>query len=231
MDNTNSDPLPSELTCNDVGSSGFEDCPMIESDDCHRGDAYHDQYYLKLFRLALMECNRCAQERLQCHFSEVVLDWMRCHPSRDLICGLHSEEYYVSETFKRFWQAPLRSQTFELNALSDALRYLRARLNGVILDALRDSLRPKEALSQESVSAEKSHVNNNRDSYEVWKIVQGMFSDVREQRLAYLLFHCGLKPLEIVRYCPQEFSDVGEVSRMRQNIMDLLRDSDQVYCS
>src|SRR5574340_1761463 len=98
-----------------------------------------------------------------------------------MICGAHSEEYYVSETFKRFWQAPLRSQTFELNALSDALRYLRARLNGVILDALRNSLRPKEALSQESVPAEKSHVNNNRDGHEGWKIVQEMVPDVRGQ--------------------------------------------------
>ena len=56
-----------------------------------------------------------------------------------------------------------------------------------------------------------------------------MLSDEREKRLAYLLFHCGLKPREIIRFCPQEWSDVHEIYRLRRNIMArLLYNADQL---
>jgi acetone carboxylase gamma subunit len=43
--------------------------------------------------------------------------------------------------------------------------------------------------------------------------------DVREQRLLYLLFHCGFSPKEIVCTCPHEFNDLQEVYRLRQDIV------------
>ena len=64
---------------------------------------------------------------------------------------------------------------------------------------------------------------------EVWEALQAMLSDEREQRLAYLLFHCGLKPREIIRFCPQEWSDVREIYRLRRNIMErLLHNADRL---
>ena len=46
-----------------------------------------------------------------------------------------------------------------------------------------------------------------------------MLPDGRENRLAYLLFHCGLNPRKIVRFCSQERSDVLEIYRLRRNMM------------
>jgi hypothetical protein len=40
---------------------------------------------------------------------------------------------------------------------------------------------------------------------------QRLASDEREQRLAYLLFYCGLKPREIVDLCPSEFDNLQEI--------------------
>jgi hypothetical protein len=54
----------------------------------------------------------------------------------------------------------------------------------------------------------------------MWGSVQRALPDVREQRLAFLLFNCGLKPREIVSHCPQEFCDVQEVCRLRRNILE-----------
>ncbi len=69
---------------------------------------------------------------------------------------------------------------------------------------------------------------DREDSHTLWKILQRMLSP-REQRLAYLFFNCGLKPEEIVHFCPQEFSDVQEVYRLRRNILEqLLRHADQI---
>ena len=59
-----------------------------------------------------------------------------------------------------------------------------------------------------------------RQSADRWGSLQRVIPDVREQRLAFLLFNCGLKPREIVSHCPQEFCDVQEVYRLRRNIME-----------
>jgi len=53
----------------------------------------------------------------------------------------------------------------------------------------------------------------------LWGTLQKLLPDVREQRLAFLLFNCGLKPREIVSHCPQEFCDLQEIYRLRRNIM------------
>jgi hypothetical protein len=55
---------------------------------------------------------------------------------------------------------------------------------------------------------------------ELWDILQGLFSNPREQRLAYLLFQCGLKPKEIVHVCSPEWSFVQEISVLRHTIME-----------
>ncbi len=54
----------------------------------------------------------------------------------------------------------------------------------------------------------------------IWEDVERMLLDVRQQRLAFLLFNCGLKPREVVSHCPQEFCDVQEVYRLRHTILE-----------
>jgi hypothetical protein len=49
-----------------------------------------------------------------------------------------------------------------------------------------------------------------------------MLPNEREQRVAYLLFHCGLRPGDIVRLFPQEFSDLQEISRVRHTVIERL---------
>lgn len=59
-----------------------------------------------------------------------------------------------------------------------------------------------------------------KQSAEIWGALQRALPDVREQRLAFLLFNCGLKPREIVSHCPQEFCDVQEIYRLRRSIVE-----------
>ena len=63
----------------------------------------------------------------------------------------------------------------------------------------------------------------------LWEVLQTVLPNEREQRLTYLLYHCGLSPREIVRFCPQEWSDVQEIYRLRRTIMErLLRHADHL---
>ena len=59
-----------------------------------------------------------------------------------------------------------------------------------------------------------------KQSADIWGSLLSVLPDVREQRLAFLLFNCGLNPREIVSHCSQEFCDVQEVYRLRRNIME-----------
>jgi hypothetical protein len=71
------------------------------------------------------------------------------------------------------------------------------------------------------------NVEDSTDSSEVWDLLKTILSNAREQRLAYLLFHCGLKPREIVHFCPKEFNDVREVYCLRRTIMErVVRNAD-----
>ena len=63
----------------------------------------------------------------------------------------------------------------------------------------------------------------------MWEVIASLLPNEREQRLTYLLFHCGLKAREVVKYCSNEFDDVGEVYRLRRTIIErLLRNADQI---
>lgn len=203
---------------------------ISEVNNYSRGEPSSDQYCLELFRRAMLQQDQSAWELLQKRFSPVVRGWMRRHSRREVALRLDSEENYVAQAFDRFWQATAHNQQLEFNTLAAALSYLRASLNGAIMDTLRMYSRPKEApLLDPGHPGELVADEPEDDGSELWEILHSLLPHEREQRLAYLLFHCGLKPREIVRYCSQEFSEVREVYRLRRNILErLVRNMDQI---
>jgi hypothetical protein len=196
-----------------------------ELDRLERGEPCHEQYSVELFHRALAQQDTFAREAVQRCFKETMHRWMHSHPHREAACRWESEEYYTALAFERFWQAAIQRQvTFK--TLAEVLVYLRASLQGAVLDTLRTYSRPREA--SESMSGE-AHVEDHPDGSAVWDRLQTMLPDEREQRLAYLLYHCGLGPREIVRLNPQEWSDVQEIFRLRRNILEqLLRNANRL---
>ncbi len=158
-----------------------------------------------------------------------MLGWLRRHPYREAACRLENEENYVDQAFERFWQATSLNRKVAFITLAAALRYLRLSLNAAILDTLRAYARSREVSLPEPGEPGEPYIEDVASSSEVWEILQTMLPDKREQRLAYLLFHCGLKAREIVRFLPQEWSDVHEIYRLRRSITErLLRNRDQL---
>ena len=145
---------------------------------------------------------------------ETVLIWFHDHPGSQTACRLHSERYFVALAFERLQQAVLQRQV-ACETLSEVLVYLRVSLNGAILQTLRVFSVPG------AISCAWSDGQGSFDKNAVWDRLQVRLSSERERRLAYLLYHCGLSPTEIVEYCPQEWSDVQEVVRLRRSILSL----------
>jgi len=187
-------------------------------------ESVEDRYCVEILRRALIEQTDEAWSVLQHCFSEPIRVWSRSHPSRDVALLRDSEENYIALTFSRFWYA-VRDQHLEFSTLCAALSYLHATLNGIMLDTLRFHLRvcSRERPFPEPGCSSEPQAGTALDSQRIWESIQSLLSEERERRLAYLLYHCGLKPRDIVRRCAPEFPDVQEIYRLNSNIVERLR--------
>ncbi len=202
---------------------------MRELNKYRRGEPCTDTYGVELLRRATVQGDQEAWIWVHHCFGGVLLNWLHRHPKRAQACRLESEEHYVALAFERFWQATASNQQVGFNTLAAALQYLRASLNGAILDTLRAYARRREISLPEPGEPGEPHMQDVTFSSEVWDNLKTLLSNPREARVAYLLFHCGLKPREVVHVCPQEFGDVREVYRLRRTIMErVLRNGDHL---
>ncbi len=152
-------------------------------------------------------------------------NYRRGEESNDQYCL----EIFRPKAFAHFWNA-VHNQQLMFTSLGAALRYLRICLNSAILDMLRSYTRAREVpLPEPGFAGEPTAADSEEGSSELWEVIRDMLPNEREQRLAFLLFHCNLKPRVIVRLCPQEYPDVNEIFRMTRNIVDRLeRGADQI---
>jgi hypothetical protein len=189
-----------------------------------------DQEGLELFQRALTQHDDDAWSLLVERYQSLVLAWVRNHARHDLAYRYHNAEYYVALAFERFWQATARNRSLNFTSLEAALSYLKASLNGAILDTLRTYTRPEVPLPEPGCPYPIELASEDSPyEYDLWETIKNLIPAPRERRVAYLLFHCGLKPREIVQFCPEEFPAVREVHRLRRNIVErLLRQADTI---
>jgi DNA-directed RNA polymerase specialized sigma24 family protein len=129
----------------------------------------------------------------------------------------------VDEAFRRLWMRTIRNKALEFTTLAGALRFLHTCLNSAIIDTLRAYLRTEEMPWPESGFPNEPIAEDDYHSHEFWEAIKSLLPNPREQRLAYLLYFCGLKPRQIVQLFPDEFSDAQEVFRLTRNILDRLK--------
>lgn len=187
-----------------------------------------DQADLELFQRALAHHRDDDWLQLFARFQSLVLTWARTHPQHALASRYYEADYYVALAFERLWHATVRNRSLTFSNLEAALRYLKASLNGAILDTLRLYTRPEVPLpTSDQMHPEELACEDTMADQEIWEVMKQLFPAPREQRVAYLLFHCGLKPREIVRFCPDEFPQITEVYRLRRTLVErLLRNAD-----
>jgi hypothetical protein len=208
-------------------SALIEQCQR-ETQAYRRGEPSNETYGLELLRRAMVHGDQASWTGFQQCFGELVLDWLHWHLQRETACHPELENTYVALAFERFWQVSVQQQRV-FSTLDGALAFLRASLQGVILDMLRTSSRTREVSLAEPGQAGEPPVEDRAASLQVWQVLQSLLPDAREQRLAYLLYQCGLSPREIVRFCPQEWNDVQEIYYLRRNILErLLCHADQL---
>jgi hypothetical protein len=176
--------------------------------------------YIELFRRAYTHSDREAWTAFQQSLEKTVQTWFHKHPGYESVSRVQSDTHFIALTFERLWQAVIRRQ-IACETFSEVLVYLRASLNGAILETLRTCSRPSTVSEFGPAEQNRQHATHG---LEVWIWVQTQLFNEREQRLIYLLYHCGLSPAEIVCSCRQGWSDVQEVTRLRRNILAKLEE-------
>ncbi|EFH90352.1 conserved hypothetical protein [Ktedonobacter racemifer DSM 44963] len=195
-----------------------------------RKEPSNDQYSLEILRRAVVNRDEQAWLVLQRLFSDNIRLWMGRHPNREAALRHESEQSYIDDTFRRFWQA-VSDQKLRFSTLGGALSYLHLCLNCAIMDTLRAFSRSHiEPLPDYGQGGhEEPFVEDRYHENELWDIIKTILPGEKEQRIAYLHFHCNLKPREIIHYCPGEFSGEDEIYRLKRNIMErILRNSDKI---
>jgi hypothetical protein len=204
---------PSTMSIGDLA----DQC-MNEINRYHTGVLLSERYSAELLFRAILQGDQDAWKAVQQCFSETVRGWLNRHPNREAACRLESEETLITQAFARFHQAAVLQQV-AFDRLPSVLQYLRVYLNSTLLDALRTSSR-----SQVTLLPKRKPCNSmmSTTGSEVWEMLEKMLLDNRERRLAYLLFHCGLRPKDIVHSFQEELYDVHEISLLRCAIIERL---------
>lgn len=178
-------------------------------------------YCLEMFTLALHD-DQPAQKWFQRRFSHSVLAWLKRHPSKEAVCVVYSEAHLLEKTFQYIWHSQ-SSYLYEFSTMTTIKRYLYASFNGVMLEALRTIQMAQTQVPPVGARQEPAH-GSLAEAQKLWERIEQMLSNERERRLAYLLFSCTLKPIDIVRSFPQEFSDIHEIAGLRLTIIEQLCD-------
>lgn len=187
-----------------------------------------EQADLELFQRVLAYHHDDDWHELFTRFQGLVLSWVRTHPHYDLASRHCEADHYVALAFERLWQASVQNRSLTFSCLGAALSYLKASLNGAILDTLRQYARREVSLSEPGqFYHEELAYEDTLTDRDLWDALKQLCPAPREQRMAYLLFYCGLKPRQIVQFCPDEFPRVAEIYRFHNMLIDrLLRQAD-----
>lgn len=200
---------------------------QVENDTHQIKQRSSDQYYLEILRRAVTERDEKAWTLLQQQFAEDIRLWLERHLYREAALNCDTEQNYIDDTFRRFWQA-VNDQQLAFSTRASMLSYLRLCLNCTVMDALRAYSRTR--LKEVSTYSEFDKPGTDVFSKsEVWKMIVNLLHNEKEKRLAYLLFQCDLKPREILRCCPGEFSSEDEIYQLKCDIfVRVLRNIDQI---
>lgn len=196
---------------------------MEELHNYGQGAPSDERFGMELFYRALVQRNALAWEAVQRCFHETMQRWVHKHPLWNVASGYDSEENYVAQGFARFWQAMDSKQDGLFQSLGAALKYLRTCLHAGIVDTLRTYSRARVVSLPAPGEAGEPWSEDDYDCSELWQVISHLLPQKRERRVAYLLYHCGLKPRAIVQFCQAEFNDVQEIYHLRRNIIERLR--------
>jgi len=186
---------------------------------------------LYLFKQAILHRDEGAWEVIYHQYTPLVKSWVIRHPAFSRTG--EDADFFVNMAFSRMWQAITPEKCADFNEIKSVLRYLQVCAHSAILDSLRH--RQVEWLDIESREVQhQADTHENRFSIEeqvqhriyckqAFDEIEKRMRTPQEQILLHAMFVLGMKPSEIMQHYPEEFQNVQEIYRTKENLMARLR--------
>lgn len=200
-----------------------------ETESFFRRTAYDPAYCYELFRRALLERNQRAYDCLYRQYQPLVAGWVERHPS--FSASGEEVQYFVNRAFEKLWHALTPDKFGRFGDLKALLSYLKLCTHSVIIDharvrqrALLDDDLGETALAGQAASTNvEGEAIDSAQQQEFWRLINARLSDEREQAVIFGSFVLAMKPAELHLRYAHLFSDVKDVYRTKQNVLERLR--------
>lgn len=200
-----------------------------ETESFFQRAAYDPAYCYELFRRALLERNQRAYDCLYSQYQPLVAGWVERHPS---FPGSGEEvQYFVNRAFEKLWQALTPDKFRRFSDLKALLSYLKLCTHSVVIDQARARQRalldeePGEAIlaGQAAATNVEGDAIDTAQQQEFWRLINERLAGEKEQAVVFGSFVLAMKPAELQQHYAHLFSDVHDVYRTKQNVLERLR--------
>jgi len=158
-----------------------------------------------------------------------VTKWVLRHPS--FTDTGESADYFVNLAFLRLWSAMTPAKFAKFSDIREVMRYLQLCVHSVIIDYLR--ARPSRAIGFDEHEAQRIlsekgiridvKVLNKVQQEQLWEIIKMRLQNEKERFVFDCCYKLDMKPGEIFQQYGDQFKDVREIYRIKENILARLR--------
>lgn len=201
-----------------------------ETDLFFRREAYDPAYCFELFRRAIVTGDQNAHERLYVQYQSLVAGWVERHPSYSSTG--EEVQYFVNRAFEKLWRALTPTKFGQFNDLKALLAYLKMCTHSAIVDFSRSHQHviSDDEPSQELIASGPGSGGDVEDDAvqqaqrsDFWRLIEERISGEKERAVIYGSFVHAMKPAELHSHYAHLFSDVKDVYRTKQNVIERLR--------
>lgn len=192
-----------------------------------RREPSRDDFCFEIFRRAVCDRFQPAWDAVFAQYQGMVLAWVRRHP---VAANTREDDtFWVNRTFDRFWTAVGPERFGAFPSMAAVLRYLKMCAHSVLLDEMRARNATGRTPLTEDVADQieapdiADHAVSQLAGSDLWDAILEEVQDEAERHVAYECFVLDLKPREVQERHPHLYATVGDVYRIKRNLLDRLR--------
>lgn len=179
------------------------------------------RYCYELLRRAIFERNQQAWTLFYNQYRPLVASWVLRHPA--FVQSGEEVQYFVNCAYEKFWSAMSPQKFGNFVDLKSLLRYLQMCVHSVIVDQIRQAEHSALSLNLETTHGDSGGALDRAAREEFWRWLEPRLHSDKERQVIYGSFFMELKPRELYAEFRQVFRDVGEVHRVKENVLARLR--------
>lgn len=179
------------------------------------------RYCYELLRRAIFDRNQQAWTMFYNQYRPLVASWVLRHPA--FVQSGEEAQFFVNCAYEKFWAAMSPAKFEHFADLKSLLRYLQTCVHSVIVDQIRQHEHRSLPLTMEAPQAGSGGALDKASREEFWRWLEARLHNEKERRVVYGSFFLELKPRELYAEFRQLFRDVGEVHRVKENVLARLR--------